>query len=133
MYGQYPFTTGSSSYNPLNAYAVNQQNNPFTQYFMQSLGVQRPQTKVIQVKGKEGANMIEMAPNSELLVMDETDPIIWYIKTDDVGMKDITGLDITIHEDEEKKVMSSLEERIARLERMMKAREPDYVDVTFEE
>ena len=29
--------------------------------------------------------------------------------------------------------MESLEERIARLERMMKAREPDYVDVTFEE
>lgn len=131
MYGQYPYTTGGSQYNTfLNQF--NQQ-NPFAQYFMQSLGIQRQPTKVMQVKGKEGANLIDMAPDSELLVMDETDPIIWYIKTDSVGQKDITGLDISIHEDEEKKTMESLEERIARLERMMKKHEPDYVDVAFEE
>lgn len=128
MYGQY---TGTPQYNPyLNQF--NQQ-NPFAQYLMQSLGIQKQPTKVMQVKGKEGANLVDMAPDSEILVMDETDPIIWYIKTDSVGQKDITGLDISIHEDEEKKTMESLEERIARLERMMKAREPDCVDVTFEE
>lgn len=106
-------------------------NNPFMQYLNNSL--QQP-LKVPQVNGRAGANAYDMPKASEILLMDETDPIIWYVKTDDAGYKTITGLDISIHEDEETRRVATLEERIAKLEEEMKRhREPDYVDVAFSE
>ena len=116
-------------YNPMG-----QQPNLFTQYFGNLLAQQQQPWKILQVKGKAGANAVEMPSGSEALFMDEIDPIIWYVRTDDGGTKTVTGLDISIHEDEEQKTMASLEERIRKLEEEMKKRhEPDYVDVAYTE
>lgn len=129
MYGN-PYTSGLG-YNPMAQPAAQQ--NPFAQYFGNLF---QPQPfKVPQVSGKAGANAFEMPASSEILLMDENDPIVWYVKTDDGGTKTITGLDISIHEDEDTKKMVSLEERVAKLEEEMRRKhhEPDYVDVTFDE
>ena len=67
-------------------------------------------------------------------MLDQNDPIVWLVQTDSARLKTVTPFDIALHEDEEKKAMSSIEERLSKLEEMMKKHaEPDYVDVAFTE
>ena len=60
-----------------------------------------------------------MAPNSEILLLDETAPVVWLKTTDGAGYPRLTPYDITIHE-EVQVDYKSLEERIAKLEELLK-------------
>lgn len=58
-----------------------------------------------------------MQPNSDILLLDETAPIIWLAKTDGAGYKTLEPYDISPHKEvtpEDK--FSLLETRIAKLE-----------------
>lgn len=117
-------------YNPLPG-AQGTPTNPFTQYLS---GMFQQPLKIPKVTGREGANAYDMPADSEILLLDQNDPIVWLVQTDSARLKTITPFDIALHEDEEKKAMSSIEERLSKLEEMMKKHgEPDYVDVTFTE
>lgn len=104
-------------YNPMGQ--QNMQQNPFTQYFANMFS-QQPQMNPQQssqppqqgwtipcVKGKEGIEKFFMPPRSEALIMDEDEPIVWLVKTDDAGVKSvIQPLQFSVPEDPEKQRMS---------------------------
>ena len=66
-----------------------------------------------------------MPPNSQTLLLDETQPILWLKQTDGAGYPTVTAYDIKPHEEAPVPDMKSLEERISRIEEAMK-HEPDY-------
>lgn len=59
--------------------------------------VQQPpvKTEVIRVHGEEGAKAYPLAPNSSIILMDETEPVVWLKTTDGAGYPTVTGYDIT--------------------------------------
>lgn len=120
-------------YNPLGAQGS--PINPFAQYLSGMLQQNQQSWDVPIVKGREGAEKFEMPPRSKVLLMDEDDQIVWLVKTDDAGVKStIQPLPFSIPEDPEKQRMSSIEERLSKLEEEMKRHgKPDYVDVTYTE
>ena len=63
----------------------------FTQYNQQPL----LKIEVIRVHGEEGAKAYQMPPNSSVLLLDETAPIVWLKTTDGASYPTITGYNIT--------------------------------------
>lgn len=85
--------------------------------------MQQPQRQeIIHVNGAQGANAYQMAPNSNVLLLDDTAPIIWLAQTDGAGYKTVTPYDISPHQTQTVNV-SDLEKRIKKLEDMFY--EPD--------
>lgn len=82
-------------------------------------GLTPPPSRVVRVSGRPGAEAFQMAPNSEVLLLDETAPIVWLKTTDGAGYPRLTAYDITAHE-EEQIDYKSLEERISKLEELLK-------------
>ena len=82
------------------------------------------QTKVMEVTGRDGANAIQLGPDSSILALDNTAPLVWLVKTDGAGYKTLKPYDIKEHE-EEKPVdhFKQLEDRIAKLEETVNAKQ----------
>jgi hypothetical protein len=78
-----------------------------------------PQQQIIQVNGKASVDTIQLAPNSSVLVMDTSAPIVWMCVSDGVGKVTATPYDITIHKEAPPIDMTTIEERITRLERVI--------------
>ena len=83
---------------------------------------------VIRVHGEEGAKDYNMGPNSEIILLDETQPVVWLKTTDGAGYPTVTGYDITPHVSDPKVIDiqkpeeskdSLIMDRLDRLERMM--------------
>lgn len=72
--------------------------------------------EVIRVNGKGGAEAFVMSPNSSVLLLDETSPIVWLKTTDGAGYPTLTPYTITPYKPEPEPDFKSLEERIKRLE-----------------
>lgn len=99
-------------------------NNQLSQLLLQqAIQPQAQQEKVIEVTGRNGANALNMGPDSSVLALDNTAPIVWLVKTDSAGYKSLTPYDIKPHE-EEKPVdhYKELEDRIAKLEETVNAK-----------
>ena len=81
------------------------------------------QQKVIEVTGKAGVDALQLAADSSVLVLDNTAPIVWLVKTDGAGYKTSIPYDIKPHE-EEKPVdhYKELEGRITKLEEIINAK-----------
>lgn len=96
--------------------------NMYTPY----MGMQQYQRQeVIRVNGRNGAEAYQMAPNSSILLLDETAPVIWLKTTDGASYPTVTGYKITPIETKpkEEEVISrqyiELDERIKRLEEVI--------------
>lgn len=104
-YGQYnaynPYQYGQQVYN---AFQQPQQNNTL------------PQQQVIQVNGKASVDTIQLAPNSSILVMDTSAPMVWLCVSDGVGKVTATPYDITEHKETPPIDTASLEQRITAVE-----------------
>ena len=74
-----------------------------------------PPQQVLQVDGKASIDKIRMSPNSSLLALDRTAPIIWLCSSDGIGNVTATPFDYTKHEDEPEITMSSLQEQLDEL------------------
>jgi hypothetical protein len=76
--------------------------------------------KVIEVTGKPGVDALQLGADSSVLVLDNTAPIVWLVKTDGAGYKTTIPYDIKPHE-EEKPIdhYKALEDRIAKLEEVV--------------
>ena len=74
--------------------------------------------QVISVNGRNGAEALRLPPNSSILLLDETAPIIWLKITDGAGYPTLTPYDISPHQvvPVQQIDTSQLEQRIARLE-----------------
>lgn len=75
-----------------------------------------PRYEILKVNGKNGAEALQMAPNSSVLLLDESNPIIWLAQTDGAGYKSLTPYSISPYEPEPPVDVKSLEQRIATLE-----------------
>lgn len=85
------------------------------------------ETHTIKVNGRAGAEALTLSPNSDILVLDQNDPIVWFIQSDGAGYKTITPYDIAIHKERKQEdVLKSLEDRITKLEEAMSHGKPNH-------
>ena len=82
-----------------------------------------PAQQVIQVNGKASIHTMQMAPNSSILVMDTTAPIVWLCISDGVGRVTATPYDVSKHIDPP--APDSVEARLAGIEEALKRMEAE--------
>lgn len=81
---------------------------------------QMPQRySITRVNGENGARSFQMLPNSEALLLDTTQPIIWLAQTDGAGYLSVTPYDIKQHEELPPVDLRNIEQRLSRLEGML--------------
>ena len=90
--------------------------SPYQSPVMQNPNLMQPQ-QVTHVNGKASVDTIQLAPNSSILVMDTTAPMVWLCVSDGVGKVISTPDDITPHQDKPEVDYSSFENRLAKLEK----------------
>ena len=84
---------------------------------------QSGQMKVVEVTGRAGAEAYQLGPDSSILLLDNTAPIVWLVKTDGAGYKSLSAYDITPHKEKAPvDQYKSLEERITKLEETINAK-----------
>lgn len=91
----------------------NSYQNPYGYFQNQNI---LPQQQIIQVNGKASVDTIQLAPNSSVLVMDTSAPIVWMCVSDGVGKVTATPYDITMHKTEPPVNMASVEQRLTAIE-----------------
>ena len=79
-----------------------------------NLGLQR--YEIIQVNGKAGVDAFQMGPNSRVLLLDETAPIVWLAQTDGAGYKTATPYTLTPYQQPTPVDVNNLEQRLSKLE-----------------
>jgi len=94
-------------------------NNFAQSNYMQPQPQQQPQQNIIKVHGFEGAQAFNMAPNSNVLLLDESNPIIYIKTTDGAGYPTIKAFTITPYQEKPQPDFQSLEARITRLEEVL--------------
>ena len=87
----------------------------------QSMNNMSPQYNIIQVNGENGAKAFQMGPNSRVLLLDETAPLVWFVQTDGAGYKTVTPYSITPYTPTQPIDLHTLEERISILEEKINA------------
>ena len=104
-------------------YPYNNQNQ-LSQLLLQQAIQPQTQTKVVEVTGRAGAEAYQLGPDSSILLLDNTAPIVWLVKSDGAGYKTLSAYDIKPHE-EEKPVdhFKELEDRITKLEETVNAKQ----------
>lgn len=75
-----------------------------------------PQQEVVRVNGKDGAEAYRMAPNSSVLLLDETKPLVWLKTTDGAGYPSLTAYEITPYEPPAAPDYGSISARLDKLE-----------------
>ena len=75
-----------------------------------------PPQQIIQVNGKSSVDTIQLAPNSSILVMDTSAPIVWMCVSDGIGKVTATPYDIVVHKEEPAIDVGNLEQRVAAIE-----------------
>lgn len=83
-----------------------------------------PAQQVIQVAGRQSIDTLQMSPNSSVLIMDTSAPIVWLCVSDGLGKVTATAYDITLHQDTPPfdivGFAESVEGRLAALENKIK-------------
>ena len=82
-----------------------------------------PQQQILQVNGKASVDTIQLAPNSSLLAMDNTAPIVWMCVSDGVGKVTATPYDVIPHKDEP---TISIDQRLTNIEKTIAEMEKQY-------
>ena len=75
--------------------------------------------QVVQVNGKASVDQLKLAPNSSLLAMDTTAPIVWLCKTDTIGAIQAIAYDISPHIEKPPVDVNALEERLNAIETIL--------------
>ena len=102
----YGYNFNPNGFNPSSYASFNNPSNPNA----------LPQQQIIQVNGKASVDTIQLAPNSSVLVMDTSQPIVWMCVSDGVGRVTATPYDISVHKDAPSVDMTSVEKRLANVE-----------------
>ena len=99
--------------------------------YLQNLPIQMPsmpiQTEIQKVTGIESARTFPMGPNSSIILMDLSNPIIYVVVSDASGFKTVTPFDITEHvEQKPADQLQMLTDRIVKIEERMNAYESNH-------
>ena len=74
-------------------------------------------TQVTRVNGENGAKAYQLPPNSSILLLDESAPVVWLKTTDGAGYPTLSPYDIKPAEPaKQSDQFTALEERITKLE-----------------
>jgi len=103
-------------YNPNPYYAAF---NPYAMAQQHSAAPTLQQQQIIQVNGKASVDTIQLAPNSSVLLMDTTAPIVWLCVSDGVGKVSASAYDITPHKEKPPVDVESIEQRISKVEKII--------------
>ena len=76
-----------------------------------------PQQSVIQVDGKASVDALRMSPNSSVLLMDKTAPIVWLCTSDGLGNVTSHAYDIIDHKETPPIEMETIDARVSELEK----------------
>ena len=87
--------------------------NPYTTW-----GQRLPVYSAAPIHGEMAAWQFLMGPNSEIYLPDDTDDVIWWIRTDNTGNRVVKCLDVKLHEDKAVD-LNNLAERLAVVEEWM--------------
>lgn len=95
--------------------------NPYgtTMPYPQNQNIYGARQQVVRVNGKNGADTYQLPPNSSILLLDESAPIIWLKTTDGAGYATVAAYDIVPHQEEIPVDTKSLEIRISKLEEII--------------
>ena len=121
-YGNMPYST-MPAYPGMYQSAYMPGQNPY------QTGVNTPvaqRYEVIRVNGENGARAFQMAPNSSVLLLDETAPVVWLAQSDGAGYRTVTPYNITPAQTKEQEGTGKydfLESRVAKLEELINARQ----------
>ncbi len=96
--------------------------NPVPNYYGGINANNFPRYSIIQVRGQNGAEALQMAPNSKVLLLDETDPLIWFVQTDGAGYKTVTPYTISPYQPAPPVDLNSIEQRLSALEEKINAK-----------
>lgn len=78
--------------------------------------------QIIRVNGENGARTLQMQPNSSILLLDESAPIVWLAQTDGAGYKTVTPYKIEPYQPAPEPDYNDLAQRITKLEEMINAK-----------
>jgi hypothetical protein len=74
------------------------------------------QQQIPTFHGRQSAEMVRMAPNSSVIGVDDTGPIVWFCVTDSVGRLTVSPYDISPHKDPAPIDPTTIEARFGRIE-----------------
>lgn len=114
-------------YNPYNQYSINnpymQNNQMYNNVYSQQLQQLQsqgnnvlPPQQVPQANGKASIDTLQMSPNSSILIMDTSAPIVWLCVSDGLGKVTATPYDITVHQDTPPIDIGGVEQRLTAVE-----------------
>lgn len=92
--------------------------NPYINRYNAMTAQQFPKYEIIHVNGENGARALQMSPNSETIVMDDTAPMVWLCQTDGAGYKTVRPFDIAPHKAAPQVDLADIDARLKRLEEM---------------
>lgn len=89
-----------------------------------------PQQQVLQANGKASIDALRMAPNSSVLIMDTTAPLVWLCTSDSLGNVTPSPYDITPHKDapEPDSIearLTAVEANVSQMMEVLKNEKPD--------
>lgn len=91
MYGSNNFGVPATGYSNLNYLGSPQQ---LTQPYSGAYSYPTPAQQIVRVHGEEGAKAFALGPNSSVLLMDETDNVVWAKVSDGAGYCTLRGFRI---------------------------------------
>lgn len=80
---------------------------------------QLPHYEVIKVNGKPGVDAFQMGPNSSVLLLDETQNIVWFVQTDGAGYKTPTPFAISPYVEKPQIDVNALNDEVNSLKAMV--------------
>ena len=86
---------------------------PYPQQYSSQYQNVLPQQQVLQANGKPSIDALRMSPNSSVLIMDSTAPLVWLCTSDSLGNVSSTPYDISPHKETPPVDMGSIEQRLA--------------------
>ena len=93
--------------------------------YIQPLQFQPPvaEKHVDRVHGEPGADQYQMAPNSDVILLDETAPMIWFVQTDAAGYKTKHPYDIIPHEKKPEPDFNDIDAKLNAIDERLKTLE----------
>ena len=82
-----------------------------------------PHYEVIKVKGEASAQNFRMGPNSDALLLDETEPILYHVQTDGAGYLTVMSYNLVPRISAPPIDINQLAQRISQLEETLNARQ----------
>lgn len=82
-----------------------------------------PHYELIKVNGEESAKNFRMGPNSDVLLLDEANPIVYHVQTDGTGYPTVTAYDLVPHITVPPVDINQLAQRLTQLEETINARQ----------